>query len=175
VRGRIAALLARLRHAPDAPVPGVLDYPTARAVIFSSLYAVGGWPQLAAGLAAAEQGDGSLLLSGPAGPRVGPGRAAGAAGSYDNFLDAQTGILCTDSPAPRDPGRWPALVHRLERISAIGGPLLGWGTLGCASWPARAADRYTGPWRAPTSHPVLLVGVTHDRSRRWPARGGWPG
>ncbi|MFL5792705.1 MAG: alpha/beta hydrolase, partial [Actinomycetota bacterium] len=32
----------------------------------------------------------------------------------------------------------------------------------CASWPARPADRYTGPWTASTRNPVLLVGTRFD-------------
>ncbi|HVQ90392.1 MAG TPA: alpha/beta fold hydrolase [Mycobacteriales bacterium] len=166
VRRRIAALLARLRYAPvpapDRPVPGLLDYPTTQAMIFSALYSAGTWPQLAAGLAAAEEGDGSLLLNSLGGPIPGQRPVADGAG-YDNVADAQAGILCTDSPAPRDPSRWPAFVRRLERISPTGGATFGWSTaLACGSWPAQAVERYAGPWNARTAHPVLLIGVTHD-------------
>jgi pimeloyl-ACP methyl ester carboxylesterase len=164
VRGRIDALLARLRRtpvpAPNAPVPGLLDYPTAQTLIFSALYSTPLWPLLASGLAAAEQGDGSVLLRLVAAQAGDPDPTTT---DYDNLRDAQAGILCTDSPAPRDPGRWPAFVRRLERISPTAAASVGWLVgLPCATWPAQAASRYTGPWNARTSHPVLLVGVTHD-------------
>jgi pimeloyl-ACP methyl ester carboxylesterase len=161
VRRRIDVLLARLRRspvpAPNAPVPGLLDYPTAQTLIFSALYNTPLWPLLATGLAAAEQGDGSVLL----------GLVAAGTGTaptdYDNTRDAQAGILCTDSPAPRDPARWPAFVRQLERISPTAAGAVGWLVgLPCATWPAQAVSRYTGPWNARTSHPVLLIGVTHD-------------
>ena len=29
-------------------------------------------------------------------------------------------------------------------------------------WPARAADRYTGPWNAHTKNPILVIGTTFD-------------
>lgn len=31
-----------------------------------------------------------------------------------------------------------------------------------ASWPVRKTDRYTGPWRARTPNPILLVGTRLD-------------
>jgi pimeloyl-ACP methyl ester carboxylesterase len=35
-------------------------------------------------------------------------------------------------------------------------------TEGCLAWPARAQDRYTGPWSAPTRAPILLVNNRFD-------------
>jgi pimeloyl-ACP methyl ester carboxylesterase len=167
VRRRIDALLARLRRtpvpAPNAPVPTLLDYPTTQTLIFNALYTPPSWPALAAALVAAEHGDGSPLLNLAAGPAGAGGSATAAATDYDNLRDAQAGILCTDSPAPRDPARWPAFVRRLERISPTAASAVGWLVgLPCASWPAQAASRYTGPWNARTSHQLLLVGTTHD-------------
>ncbi|MFF3322940.1 alpha/beta hydrolase [Streptomyces sp. NPDC002889] len=37
-----------------------------------------------------------------------------------------------------------------------------WAPEPCATWPARAADSYTGPWNRPTAHPVLVVNTTYD-------------
>ena len=168
VQQRVERLLNRLRRAPiPAPkvpeVPGGLDYATTVGILFISLYSTGAWPALAAGIAAAENGDGSPLLAVTS--QLIAGRPAGSAQQdpYNNFADARTAIICTDSPSPRDPARWPSLVRRLERVSPHFAALLTWGTdLPCATWPARAADRYTGPWNARTSNPVLLIGVTKD-------------
>lgn len=166
VRRRIAALLARLRvapvPAPDTRVPSVLDYATTQSTIFGLLSDTGQWPVLAIGLTAAERGDGSVLLNAIAnGAASQPGAEPGT--DYDNTAEARSAILCADSPAPRDPRRWPALVRQLGQISPTAAGPLGWPVgLPCATWPARAVSRYTGPWNARTSHPVLLVGVTHD-------------
>jgi pimeloyl-ACP methyl ester carboxylesterase len=32
----------------------------------------------------------------------------------------------------------------------------------CASWPARAEDRYTRPWNASTKDPILVIGTRFD-------------
>jgi hypothetical protein len=65
-------------------------------------------------------------------------------------------------PKPASPGR-------LSGLRAALGPALRhpwlpwvWGDFPCASWPARAADRYAGPWNRPTANPILVVGNTGD-------------
>jgi hypothetical protein len=54
--------------------------------------------------------------------------------------------------------RAPAPGDRPHRGGALGLA----GRAPCASWPARPADRYTGPWTASTRNPVLLVGTRFD-------------
>jgi hypothetical protein len=71
-------------------------------------------------------------------------------------------LICADTPARRTPGAWPAAVRRLEAISTLGGPVLGWINAQCASWPTSSADRYTGPWNATTKNPILLIGTRFD-------------
>ncbi|MEJ8646977.1 alpha/beta hydrolase [Streptomyces sp. MS1.AVA.3] len=39
-----------------------------------------------------------------------------------------------------------------------------WAAEPCATWPAQAANRYTGPWNNPTAHTILLVGTLYDPS-----------
>jgi hypothetical protein len=68
-----------------------------------------------------------------------------------------------------------ALVDRLEAVSRMGGPVVGWINASCASWPTRSADRYTGPWNASTRNPILVIGTRFDpqtpfRSARKAAR-----
>ncbi|MGW7641475.1 alpha/beta hydrolase [Streptomyces decoyicus] len=73
-------------------------------------------------------------------------------------------VLCSDSPNPRDPGAY----HAIETASALragdAGRFWTWAAEPCATWPALAANRYTGPWNTPTAHPILLVGTTDDPS-----------
>ena len=71
-------------------------------------------------------------------------------------------LLCADSPARQNARQWPQVVHRLEAVSRIGGPVMGWLHAACAAWPTRSADRYTGPWNAATANPILLIGTRFD-------------
>ncbi len=72
-------------------------------------------------------------------------------------------VLCGDSPNPRDP----RVYHRLEEASAArngdAGRFWTWAAEPCATWPAVAANRYTGPWNKPTA-PILVVGTVYDPS-----------
>ncbi|MFJ5809803.1 alpha/beta hydrolase [Streptomyces sp. NPDC093093] len=73
-------------------------------------------------------------------------------------------VWCGDSPNPHDP----AVYHSLEEDSAgragDAGRYWTWAAEPCATWPARSANRHTGPWDRPTAHPVLVVGTTYDPS-----------
>jgi pimeloyl-ACP methyl ester carboxylesterase len=72
-------------------------------------------------------------------------------------------VLCAESPNPR-----PLVFLALDRLAYARagdiGPVSSWGDEPCASWPATAADRYTGPWNRPTANPVLVIGNTFDPS-----------
>jgi pimeloyl-ACP methyl ester carboxylesterase len=71
-------------------------------------------------------------------------------------------VQCGESPNPRDPRvflRLDALTYR--RAGDIGRWWV-WNDEPCASWPARAADRYAGPWDRRTAKPILVIGNTFD-------------
>jgi hypothetical protein len=160
VAARVDALLARLRRgtipAPTAEPPGPLTYNDVLLPFFVSLQDPSSWPQFAIDLDQAASGDGSALAT--------AGRAA-LAGLRSPASDGPAAITCTDSPAQEPASAWPRVIGRLTRISPLTGPVAGWSNWApCASWPARAADRYTGPWTRPTRRPILLVGTTADPS-----------
>jgi hypothetical protein len=73
-------------------------------------------------------------------------------------------VECSDSPSPRRPAAYPGFARLSVRRSGILGRTWVWGDFPCASWPARAADRYAGPWDRPTANPILVVGNTGDPS-----------
>jgi pimeloyl-ACP methyl ester carboxylesterase len=76
--------------------------------------------------------------------------------------EQQLAVECGESPNPRDPQvfiRLDALT--LARAGDIGRFWL-WNDEPCASWPARAADRYAGPWNRRTAKPILVVNNTVD-------------
>lgn len=78
-------------------------------------------------------------------------------------LEGLWGVLCGESPNPRDPASYRG---QAERTNATQSPS-GWGypwtwfAEPCAEWTARDADAYRGPWtRSPA--PYLLIGTIGD-------------
>jgi pimeloyl-ACP methyl ester carboxylesterase len=158
VAKRVGGLLATLRRhpvpAPAARPSGALTYSDALVALFATLSNPRAWPQLARDLDQAVRGDGSALATVARATLAGTRTAAG---------DPPEAKICVDSPARRSLRAWPGVIARLTRVSFIGGPFVGWtGWAPCASWPARAADPYTGPWDATTPHPILVVGTRFD-------------
>ncbi|TCO52972.1 alpha/beta hydrolase [Actinocrispum wychmicini] len=76
--------------------------------------------------------------------------------------EAQLGVVCSDSPYPRNPASYPAQAAFAAARSGVVGPALAWGSEGCSQWPVLAPQRYTGPWNHPTPAPILVVGTTVD-------------
>jgi len=159
VAPRVNRLLRRLRHhpipAPSATPPGELTYGEAlTALKFEGLPKPEQWPLAAILLEAASQGHGSGIKD----------IAAGANSDQARMLlqEQGTALVCADSPARHPASAWPRVVDRLEAVSRIGGPVVGWLNATCASWPTRSADRYTGPWNATTKHPILVIGTRFD-------------
>jgi pimeloyl-ACP methyl ester carboxylesterase len=90
-------------------------------------------------------------------PSAAPAPASPGPGYYQG-VEQTLAIMCADSPNPRDPAAYAA-------AAALGtfAPRYAWTTLGCADWPAAAAqDRYTGPWNRPTASTILLLANTGD-------------
>ncbi|MFE1327062.1 erythromycin esterase family protein [Streptomyces sp. NPDC058741] len=63
-------------------------------------------------------------------------------------------VECSESPNPRHPRRYPAHGWYARARSGEVGRYWAWPPEPCATWPARAAHRYTGPWSRSTV-PVL--------------------
>jgi pimeloyl-ACP methyl ester carboxylesterase len=160
VAPRVHRLLARLRHhpipAPSADPPGELTYGEAlTALKLAALPEPGAWPFAAAALEAAIQGDASVVATIARQFASDQGRMA--------LQEQSVALLCADSPARHPASAWPRVVHRLEAISRIGGPVVGWlAGAPCASWPTPSANRYTGPWNATTRNPILVIGTRFD-------------
>jgi pimeloyl-ACP methyl ester carboxylesterase len=110
-------------------------------------------------VSAPEAAASSILNAGPGSD--GPSPAAGTEQTYSSDKQGLA-VQCSDSPNPRHPGTFRALdAISYARAGAIG-PSWSWGDEPCASWPARAAARYVGPWNRPTANPVLVIGNTFD-------------
>ena len=157
VKRRVGRLLTRLRRRPMSTPRGRLTYGDALAAITANLDRPADWPKpLAAALEKAARGDGADLAT--------LGREGTNEFRSRGFEGSQA-IICDDSPSREGPGAWPRVIDRLNRVSRISGRVYGWSVWSpCASWPARGADRYTGPWNASTKNPILVIGTRYDPS-----------
>lgn len=73
-------------------------------------------------------------------------------------------VSCADTVNPRNPEAYrEQAVVAFKRAGAVG-LNASWGDQACATWPARSADRYSGPWNHPTANPILVIGNTYDPS-----------
>lgn len=141
---KFAALLQRLRLQPKG---AKVAYAEVVSEVGSALASPANWAALATLL----QG---VLTTGTEG-------GASNAPSAQLSLGPIFAILCSDSPNPGPAGF--SLDDRLAyKRSGPMGPFRLWETVACASWPARAADRYIGPWNRRTADPVLVIGNTDD-------------
>ena len=160
VAARVNRLLNRLRRhpmpAPSANPPGELTYGETLTILkLATLPDPSIWPFAAAALEEAAQGDGSTIKN------------AAAIANSDEFRvgvqEQSAALICADSPARQPASAWPRVVDRLEAVSRIGGPVVGWlAGAPCASWPTSSTDRYTGPWNATTRNPILVIGTRFD-------------
>ena len=50
------------------------------------------------------------------------------------------------------------IVFASETVSPLFGPVWGDAENACFAWPARAVERYTGPWDSKLKNPVLVIG-----------------
>jgi pimeloyl-ACP methyl ester carboxylesterase len=155
---RVEEMLRQMRHhpvpAPSATPPGELTYgETLTLLKLAVLPTPTIWPDAAGMLDATAQGDASTAETIAIGSEAEP---------FHRTFEQSTALLCADSPARQNARQWPQVVHRLEAVSRIGGPVMGWLHAACAAWPTRSADRYTGPWNASTPNPILLIGTRFD-------------
>jgi pimeloyl-ACP methyl ester carboxylesterase len=81
---------------------------------------------------------------------------------YDNSVEGFIAVACSDSCSPTD---YQAIFEAGKNATASYGYFgeeWNWGTASCASWTTPDADKYTGPFNAVTSTPVLVVGNLYD-------------
>ena len=82
---------------------------------------------------------------------------------YPNVVEASPGVTCSDSVNPRSFAAWQSAADSAEARYGRFGRIWNWTWSACRSWPSSAGqDRFLGPWTAPTSSPVLVVGNYFD-------------
>jgi pimeloyl-ACP methyl ester carboxylesterase len=143
-RAKYAALLARLQSDPQS---ANLTYAQVVSLTGSALYSTAAWPSLATALQ-------DLWTTGNTTPPTAtPGQLIGQVFA----------IRCSESPNP-GPAAFPSLDAFAYGRAGPLGPWWSWQSVGCASWRAAAADRYSGPWDRRTANPVLVLNTTLDPS-----------
>jgi pimeloyl-ACP methyl ester carboxylesterase len=158
VKARVDRLFADARRkpipAPNADPPGELSYGDLLQTTFTPMRDPNSWPQYAADLDAAANGDASTLET-----------AARAARTPNAFAKATTSaaIQCADAPAKQPLSAWPQVIKRITHVGTLWGPVLGWWLWApcAANWPT-SSDAYRGPWNAKTPNPLLLIGNVYD-------------
>lgn len=88
-------------------------------------------------------------------------RAEGDVNPYNNSTEAYPGNHCSDAQYPPPSLAAYSLIGKYAESGSFIGPYWWWFNAACASWPV-SNDRYTGPWSARTSAPVLVVGNFFD-------------
>lgn len=155
---RVNDLIERLQRGP-IPAPEVgptaqLTLADVQLVLFQVLAQPQGWPEIAAHLELAAEGDGSALLADTS--------QCDFACLLGGLTSAQA-IMCADATAQHTDRAWPSVIGRLQKISPLRGAVLGWFLWApCTALHSRDPGRYTGPWTARTKHPVLVVGTRWD-------------
>lgn len=154
---RFDSLLQRLAEqpAPAYRFPGRTLHPAEAQVAAASLLKDRGtgWPLLAAGIATADSGDGSLLL------------AVAESTMYEQrgrrqWLAPLLSVNCLDIPSP-SPAEYPGAVEELSRRSRHFGALMLLLSSPCAFWdvPPR---RVPAVVEAPEAPPTVVIGTTGD-------------
>jgi pimeloyl-ACP methyl ester carboxylesterase len=166
-RTKFAALVVRSRRHRA----GTINYAELVSLTLHGLYtSTAGWSALAAtlqkvwasGASPALHAHGSASSPAPT-SMPGPSRASAVPAQSHRYagIEQLLAIACSESPNP-SAAAFPGLDALASRRSGVAGPPWTWLSEPCASWPALAADRYTGPWNHRTANPVLVIGTTYD-------------
>lgn len=172
---RFAALAAQLLVAPveiTNPVTGQTFPFTYQDLIgnaLGALYNPFAYPDLAGLLVALEEAAsaaelGVLLTGLQEATGIGTTRDQS---HYPNFVEAFPAIACEDSNNPTDYQVWFDQGVSADATFGYFGRIWTWVSSSCAQWPFDDGDRYTGPFTASTSNPVLVIGNLYDPATRY--------
>ena len=169
IENRTNAIINSLYHNP-LPVPaphfGVFTYSDLKGFVLSALYTpMIGFPALGFLLLTVERNNGSYL------EQLMRSLHPSSCGSdpltqyYDPIAeDVQTAIACSDADDQSHLSRseFETFSQKLTEQSPSAGSFLSIMRMNCVHYTLPAVHRYTGPWQANTSHPLLFIGNTLD-------------
>ncbi|MHB8437951.1 MAG: alpha/beta hydrolase [Acidimicrobiales bacterium] len=151
--GALLDLAARMRATPLPAGSGRTAGPGALyTAALSALYNTSSWNELADALAQAQAGNGAQLVNMTEGYDSGNG---------PNAVDANNAVNCLDHSVTTKPSDFAALAAQAGTAAPVFGPMLEWGLLECAVWPAHN-DRVPAPINAPGAPPIVVVGSSGD-------------
>ena len=163
-RDRRAARGEAVRHgAPGADPrahadpPGELSYGDLLISTFTPLRLPLTWPQFAADLEAAVDGDASNLET--------AARPLQTPEGFADVHDVGGDLVRRRSRPPARPRAWPEVIDRftdVEQALGTGDWDGGCGRRARRTGRPRSTDRYTGPWNATTKTPILLINTRYD-------------
>ncbi|KAL1591093.1 hypothetical protein WHR41_00473 [Cladosporium halotolerans] len=181
----IDSVEARVKNATDSlihnplpvlgPNPEVITYSDAKHLVFAGLYSpMISFPRIANLLAGVEQGDGTLFAellrpyhgltcsAEPASLDVTRSSYNMAAGIL--APDATMAIACADGDDQSwmTKSQYAEYWHKLAKKSPTIGPMWSMFRMYCIHYSVRPAYRFTAPFKAKTSHPILMIGNTAD-------------
>jgi pimeloyl-ACP methyl ester carboxylesterase len=126
--------------------------------VIAAMYDEAAWQQLREALTAAQNGDGSGLLS-----LADSYYERDPDGKYTNLMYANTAVNCLDLPPayPKGPDDVTKALPSFEKASPVFGRGLAWAALNCTYWPTKPTGT---PHRitAPGAPPIVVVGTTRD-------------
>ncbi|GGV91303.1 proteinase [Streptomyces gelaticus] len=125
--------------------------------VIAAMYDESAWPQLREALSAAQNGDGSGLLS-----LSDSYYERRPNGTYANLMFANAAVNCLDlPPAFTGPEAVIRAVPDFEKTSPVFGRAFAWAALNCADWPVPPTG---APHRieAKGAAPIVVVGTTRD-------------
>ncbi len=156
---KFAALLQRM---PIRQVGGQMSYAELVSSTVVALYSLSTWSAQASSLQSLWLKVTAGHRDGTAAPRFAAGSAqAGRASGPYSGQEQELAIACGESPSPPPSAFAPMNAFAYDRSGAVG-PYWAWDYEPCATWPAKSADRYAGPWNHYTPSPVLVIGNTFD-------------
>ncbi|VDB83327.1 unnamed protein product [Peniophora sp. CBMAI 1063] len=164
------ALFDQLKNAPlpvfvNETTYGIVDYSTARQFARASLYNLFGqtFSALSEGLAAAQQGNGSVLYALGGSPNTFTCDCANATRT-NNAVDGLVAIECNDAVIPqRTYDQWQEYYEDAANVSKLSEVWVGLG-MRCSEWPVLNEDKIspTSFGATNTSSPILFVSNTID-------------
>ena len=178
-RAKFDGILKKLYHNPlpvTGLIPEVVTYSDIKDLVFASLYTpLQSFPYMANLLSEIDKGNGTLFakLLRPYHSYSCPSNTADKIGSRGDPLHNQSNLLnyfatfaiaCGDGdPVTNETiesfdAYWQHLVNLSPSIGAMWSEL----RLSCSAWGVRPLYRFTGPYEANTSHPILWIGNTAD-------------
>ncbi|MFI0418582.1 alpha/beta hydrolase [Spongiactinospora sp. 9N601] len=153
----VGALLDRLDERPlHTGLGRRLSQSLGMTGVATALYSRQLWPALTQGLAMAEKGDGTILLT-----LADAQNGRDDQGRFSNLMAANTAITCVDSAERHTAADVEKALPKFRNASSVFGESMAWGIMQCTGWPVPGGES-PAEVSAPGAPPILVLGNTGD-------------